>query len=134
MALTPEQLEHYRLLLTERRDELAQGTARAENEVADQSDLEHLDPIDQATANNAKDESIQSAGRDSEQLAQIEDALRAIADGRYGVCQECGNEIPVARLNAVPWALLCVKDQEIADERRRHDGTLTGGAPSRVVA
>jgi DnaK suppressor protein len=134
MALTPQQLEHYRQLLTARRDELARGTVRAESEVSEQEDLERADPADLAIADNAKDELLQSAGRDSEQLAQVEDALRAIEAGTYGVCSECGEEIPQARLNAVPWATLCVKDQEIADERRRKDGTMTGGAPSRVVA
>jgi DnaK suppressor protein len=134
MALTPQKLEHYRSVLIARRDELARGTVRVEDAVGDTSDLEHLDPVDRAVADNAKDELLQSAGRDSEQLVQIEDALRAMEDGRYGICEACGNDIPTSRLDAVPWALLCVKDQEISDERRRNDGTVTGGAPSRVVA
>lgn len=139
MALTPQQLEHYRQLLIARRDELARGTVRAESEILEKTyngseELERADPMDRATADNAMDERLQEAGRDSEQLAQVETALRAIEAGTYGVCSECGQEIPVARLDAVPWATLCIRDQEISDERRRHDGVMTGGAPSRVVA
>ena len=42
-------------------------------------------------------------------LEQIEEALDRIEDGNYGVCEECGAEIPKARLNAIPYAVLCVR-------------------------
>jgi DnaK suppressor protein len=133
MALTPSQIEHYRQILIERRDELSKETVRAESEVGDQGELAHLDYGDKATADTAKDDLLQEAGRESEQLQQIEDALDRIADGEYGICFECGKEIPIARLDAVPWAILCVRDQEISDQQRRETGVISGGAPSRVV-
>jgi len=45
------------------------------------------------------------------QVAQVEDALRAQANGTYGTCQECGRQIPAARLAARPEATLCVDCQ-----------------------
>ena len=39
----------------------------------------------------------------------IEGALERIEDGTYGQCEECGVKIPKARLNAIPYAPLCVK-------------------------
>jgi len=42
-------------------------------------------------------------------LEQIEEALERIEDGIYGVCEECGAKIPAARLNALPYAVLCVR-------------------------
>jgi DnaK suppressor protein len=133
MALTPSQVEHYRRILIARRSELAEETARAESAAVDQDDLGHFDTGDRATADVAKEDLLQEAGRDSEQLGQIEAALVHIGQGTYGICDDCGEEIPVSRLDAVPWALLCVKDQEISDRKRRVAGTLSGGAPSRVV-
>jgi RNA polymerase-binding transcription factor len=133
MALTRSQVEHYRRILIARRSELAEGTARAESAVVDQDELEHLDTGDRATGDVAKEDLLQEAGRDSEQLAQIEAALAHITEGTYGICDDCGEEIPVSRLDAVPWALLCVRDQEISDKKRRADGLMSGGAPSRVV-
>lgn len=133
MALTPAQVEHYRQILLARREELASGTARAEVEVYDQDELVQMDPADKAVADSAKDDLLNEAGRESEALVQIEAALRHIDEGTYGICEQCGREIPVSRLDAVPWALLCVRDQEIADRKRRETGTMTGGAPSRVV-
>ncbi len=42
-------------------------------------------------------------------LGQIEAALERIEDGEYGLCEECGARIPKTRLNALPYATMCVK-------------------------
>jgi DnaK suppressor protein len=42
-------------------------------------------------------------------LAKIDLALERIEEGTYGQCEECGAKIPKARLNAIPYATLCVK-------------------------
>lgn len=42
-------------------------------------------------------------------LEQIEAALERIEDGTYGECEECGLKIPKQRLNAIPYAAMCVK-------------------------
>jgi len=42
-------------------------------------------------------------------LGQIEASLERIEDGTYGQCDECGAKIPKQRLNAIPYATLCVK-------------------------
>ncbi|NLT54053.1 MAG: TraR/DksA family transcriptional regulator [Actinomycetales bacterium] len=44
-------------------------------------------------------------------LAEIKRALRAMADGRYGLCEGCGREIPVERLEIRPDARFCVACQ-----------------------
>jgi DnaK suppressor protein len=132
MALTPELLEHYRGILTARREELASETLRAETEAAEQSDLDQFDSGDRAIAETAKEELLEGAERDSGLAVLIDDALRRIDAGTYGMCGVCGGEIPLARLDAVPWASLCIKDQEKEDHRRRA-AVPQGGAPSRVA-
>lgn len=47
----------------------------------------------------------------------IDDALARIEAGAYGVCAACGKPIPEARLDAVPYATLCIEDKR-AEERR----------------
>jgi DnaK suppressor protein len=42
-------------------------------------------------------------------LEQIEAALDRVEEGTYGQCEECGAKIPKTRLNAIPYALMCVK-------------------------
>jgi DnaK suppressor protein len=48
----------------------------------------------------------------SSEVAEIEDALRRIVDGTYGVCDMCGEPIPAARLRAAPSARLCLSCQK----------------------
>jgi DnaK suppressor protein len=45
-------------------------------------------------------------------LAQIEASLERIEEGSYGQCEECGAKIPKTRLNAIPYATLCVRCAE----------------------
>jgi len=45
-------------------------------------------------------------------LTQIETSLERIEEGSYGSCEECGAKIPKARLNAIPYAALCVRCAE----------------------
>ena len=45
-------------------------------------------------------------------LEQIESSLERIEEGSYGQCEECGVKIPKARLNAIPYATLCVRCAE----------------------
>ena len=42
----------------------------------------------------------------------IEEALRRIDDGDYGICEDCDEDIPAGRLNAMPFALRCIECQE----------------------
>jgi RNA polymerase-binding transcription factor DksA len=44
-------------------------------------------------------------------LVEIEDALRRIDDGTYGICVVCGRPIGEERLGAVPYATLCIDDR-----------------------
>jgi RNA polymerase-binding protein DksA len=55
-------------------------------------------------------------GENSEQvLAEINTALKRIEDGTYGTCVVCGNEIAPERLEAYPWASLCIDDARKAE-------------------
>ena len=49
-------------------------------------------------------------------LAEIDAALQRIEDGTYGTCTNCGNQIPPERLEARPWATLCI------DCKRQREG------------
>ena len=48
---------------------------------------------------------------EQEQLAKIEDALQRLDDGTYGICLDCREPIPPERLEALPYATLCVRCQ-----------------------
>src|SRR5215467_575376 len=46
-------------------------------------------------------------------LREVEDALRRVKEGTYGICQECEEAISPKRLQALPWAKFCVRCQEM---------------------
>ena len=74
----------------------------------------------------AQDEiSSQLAEVESRELANIERALVRIKNGTYGECEICGNKIPLARLNALPYATSCIECQRAAET-----GGGAGGAGS----
>lgn len=50
-------------------------------------------------------------------LTEVEAALKRIEDGTYGKCIVCGDAIPEKRLEAIPWASRCIKDQEALEQR-----------------
>ena len=54
------------------------------------------------------DEVLSGLGRAHEQEVRLlNDALKRIADGSYGICQKCGGDISPKRLDAVPYAMVC---------------------------
>ncbi len=70
------------------------------------------DEVDCANAtHNLWMDTIHSNKRNNE-LLQIDNALLRIKDGAYGICEECGEEIPEKRLQARPFAAMCVGCQE----------------------
>jgi DnaK suppressor protein len=93
-------------LIREARTEIGQILNEGDkfNGVSDDGDL----------ADVAFRDAIQAAKltRHQSRLRDIEEALRKIDEGTFGVCEDCEGEIPVGRLNAVPFALLCVECQE----------------------
>jgi RNA polymerase-binding transcription factor DksA len=60
----------------------------------------------QVTAERGEAEAL--AVKLQETLAEVERALRKLGDGSYGVCEQCGNSIDEARLEAKPAARLCI--------------------------
>jgi len=74
------------------------------------------DVVDAALDSVQDEISSQLAEVESRELAQTEKALERMRAGEYGVCESCGCNIPMARLNALPYATLCIKCQREAEQ------------------
>ena len=68
-----------------------------------------------ATFEREKDLSIENNVRDL--LAKIDRALERIDDGTYGICDRCGKPIEKARIKALPYVDLCIKDAQAQSRR-----------------
>lgn len=91
--------------------------------VRDHIAVERLpDELDAIQLAGIREMAIENLNRESEILRQIREARARIAEGTYGVCEECGQAISPRRLEAIPWAAYCVRCQETIDLERAHAG------------
>ena len=125
--MTREQREKlHRILLTMRHELLIQmkEIKSGENEASAREvngDLSgysfHL--ADQATDTMDHQRNFINIERESEVLHEIDDALDKVHDGQFGKCEDCGQEIGIFRLEALPYARLCV-ECKTRDEAERN--------------
>ena len=103
---------HMRDLLVTRRDALRKALA---GDLSMLKELRQISTGDMADAalDSAQDEiSSQLAEVESRELSSIEKALERMRDGSYGICEGCNSRIPLARLNALPYANYCINCQQ----------------------
>ena len=70
------------------------------------------DLADQASGNNEVHIQLKLKQTDAKILQAIEEALRRIEAGTYGICRDCGEPIADARLDAIPWTRVCISCKE----------------------
>jgi RNA polymerase-binding protein DksA len=91
------------------------GTLDDEVEEISGSSDNHMGETATATLDREIDITL---GENAEQvLAEIDAALERIENGTYGICTKCGKEIAPERLEAYPWASLCIDDAREAERR-----------------
>ncbi len=79
------------------------------------------DPTDQAAAEHDNNFLLRLRGREQKLLKKIDEAIARIDGGTYGVCESCGGQIGIKRLEARPVTTLCIecKTQQEEDEKRQ---------------
>ena len=82
------------------------------------------DPLDQVRSSTDREIAVQRLDQQARLIRGIQSALAKIQDGSYGLCERCEEPIPGRRLDAVPWARLCVPCQA-AEEAARLNGEPT---------
>ena len=106
-----------REILIVRRDALRKALA---------GDLSLLKELREQTAGDVIDFALDSAQHEinsqlaeveSRELASIENALERMRTGHFGTCEHCSTKIPMARLNALPYATLCIECQRDAERQ-----------------
>jgi DnaK suppressor protein len=71
---------------------------------------------DAAQANDIEEMIASIAASESEELELINAALKRIANGTYGICEDCEKKIPSMRMKYVPSATRCIKCQEVWED------------------
>jgi DnaK suppressor protein len=104
-------------ILSKRRDALLRVLNHDLEGLREGVGLDIGDEVDEAVDGEFNLVSSQLVQSESRELEQIRDALARLQDGHYGFCEACGEEIPLSRLQALPYATRCVSCQR-ASERR----------------
>ncbi len=106
-------------VLIKRRDALRKAlagdlTALKELRIRDNDESGFMDAALEAAQDEISSQLVEVEDRE---LARIENALLRVREGKYGICEneKCGASIPMARLNALPYATLCIKCQREAE-------------------
>jgi DnaK suppressor protein len=128
-AVNPSQLdqlvaklnEDYRALLREVRGELEKS---GDQHRIDLLNHEPGDSGDESLANALSDFNLTTLDRHIDAVRDIEAAFQRIKNGEYGVCIDCGDDIPFNRLQAYPTAKRCIVCQE-----KREREYAQGGHP-----
>ena len=114
--MTKVELEKAKSFLEAKQAELT-GSLRNRDEIVIEKAPDALDEVQLA---GERELAIRNLDRDSNMLRQIRRALARIADGSYGICLHCEEEISPKRVAAVPWAAYCIKCQEQVDRHEIH--------------
>jgi DnaK suppressor protein len=124
-------IEQAKQKLEAREEELLRSMRRL-GEDARESQIEGVeDPIDYVESSENKALNFRVNTIESDELKQVQSALQRIENGTYGKCVDCGRPISDARLEAKPWALYCVEDQEKHD---KEEGNYDDLASPRIAA
>ena len=79
---------------------------------------EAMDMADRASSSYTKEFMFSKSNTDRQQLQRVTQALERIESKSYGECINCEEPVEPKRLAAVPWALLCIKCQELEEQGR----------------
>jgi RNA polymerase-binding protein DksA len=122
--LTTQEIGELRTRLESEREELDAQLTTIEDQAfaATQSDMSGDVGVDDesadagtATFEREKELSIEQNVRDL--IQKIDRALKRIDDGTYGICERCGKPIEKARIKALPYVDLCIKDAQARSRR-----------------
>jgi DnaK suppressor protein len=118
--VNPRDVDIFRNLLNERRQELLTEAGKTVDGMDENGNFP--DPTDRAAMESDRSFTLRIRDRERKLIAKIEEALRRLEDGSYGVCEECGGKINTARLKARPVTTLCIdckSVQEVAERKNK---------------
>ena len=108
--MTMASTDMFQAILARKEAELAL-VLRNRDDIAIEKSADQMDEVQYASE---RDLAIRNVDRESILLRQVKAALRRIRDGSFGTCIDCEWAISPKRLAAVPWALRCIRCQEVA--------------------
>jgi DnaK suppressor protein len=107
LAMKPEKLELFRVMLTQKIAELLEDAGKTVSEMT-VSKENYPDPNDRASLEADRNFELRIRDRERKLIAKMQEAIRRIDDGAFGICGDCGGLISEKRLLARPVTTQCI--------------------------
>ena len=123
--LNKKDIVYFKKLILERKDEIVSEIKHISEDTLKKSQRDAAGDIsgytyhmaDIATDTYDREFSMGIASNERKLIYDIDDALKKIEEGSYGICEDCKNLIAKTRLKAIPYARLCLKCQEKREKK-----------------
>ena len=116
--MNPRQREYFRRKLENWRDDILRESRETLENLQEESQ-NHPDMADRASSESDRALEMRTRDRQRKLISKIDAALKRIEDGTYGYCEETGDPIGIARLDARPIATLSLEAQEMHERREK---------------
>ena len=117
ISLREKKLKEIRKKLNRQREELISEAGIALTALPDETIFPELG--DQASAEIDRNFMLKLKGRERKLLAKIDEAIEKIDNGTYGICESCGEEINLKRLEARPVTTMCIECKTEQEEEEK---------------
>ena len=112
------ELNYFKEILESRKEQILDNINSVNDELNALSDLQLSDEGDHASVNNNSMVESAIVQQQQKELQEIEKALDKIANGEYGICEMCEDEIGFQRLKVKPHAIYCIDCREIVEKSK----------------
>lgn len=112
----------FRRLLRQRMQELLSEAGKTVEGMDEEENFP--DPTDRASLESNRNFILRIRDRERRLIAKIQEALRRLDKGEYGICEACGEKIGIARLKARPVTTLCIDCKSIQEVEERKNKRL----------
>ena len=116
--MNPRQREYFRAKLNAWKDDILRESRETLENLQEESQ-NHPDMADRASSESDRSLELRTRDRQRKLISKIDAALKRIDDGTYGYCEETGEPIGIARLDARPIATLSLEAQEMHERREK---------------
>ncbi|MCW5721184.1 MAG: RNA polymerase-binding protein DksA [Devosia sp.] len=116
--MNPRMREYFRSKLLAWKEEILRESRETLENLQEESQ-NHPDMADRASSESDRSLELRTRDRQRKLIAKIDAAIKRIDDGTYGYCEETGDPIGVARLDARPIATLSLEAQELHERREK---------------
>ncbi len=116
-----ELLAQFKDQLNGKKEDILAEVGKTLNEMTDQTS-NIPDPNDRATVESGRSFELRIRDRERKLLSKIEEALGRIEEGDFGVCEGCGEDIGLKRLEARPVTTLCIDCKTLQETKEKSKG------------